>query len=329
MRWCIAAGLLLVAGCQATRAAPVEAPTLVTRSTALMGTSVELLIAAEDGPAVQRALDEAVGEIARIEDLLTTWRPDSKVAELNRRAGEWVVLPDEVLAVLEASRELCDRTGGAFDPTFASMRKVWDFRSAGPVPSPEVAREAAAAIDCTKLDVDRSRKSARIGPGQAVATGGIGKGYAVDRAADVLRARGFTNFVVNAGGDLRASGRYRGNLWRVGIRHPRKEGIELAILPISGYAVATSGDYERYFDQDGVRYHHILDPKTGYPAPGCQSVTVMAQTTTVADALATGIFVLGPVEGLALAERLPGVEALIVGADGQLSATTGMTAPRS
>jgi thiamine biosynthesis lipoprotein len=157
----------------------------------------------------------------------------------------------------------------------------------------------------------------------AIGLGGIAKGFIVDRAAEVLRRHGFADFVIVAGGDLRADGRKAGRPWRIGIRDPRVDGAMLGWVAASDLSIDTSGDYERCFIAGGRRYHHLIDPATGRPAPGCRSVTVVSRDTGIADALSTGLFVMGPERGLALAERLPDVEALVVDAAGDLHATSG------
>lgn len=297
---------------------------LVTRSDTVMGTSLEILVVAPAGPEVEAAIDAATAALRRVEDLMTTYRP-SALTRFNDAAGREVAVDDEVLAVLEEARRVCLLTGGAFDPTFQGAARVWDFDHPGArPPTPEEARAAFRAVDCRRLHIDRARGVARLEPGMAVGLGGIAKGYGVGKAAQVLRARGYESFVVNAGGDLYVSGRYQGRTWRVGIRHPRRPDEDIAVLPATGYAVATSGDYERYFEYEGRRYHHILSPRTGFPADGCQSVTILARDPTLADALATGVFVLGPERGLALVERLDGVETLIVDAAGHVHVSEGL-----
>jgi thiamine biosynthesis lipoprotein len=160
--------------------------------------------------------------------------------------------------------------------------------------------------------------------GMKMGLGGIAQGYIADRVAGMLRSHGFTSFVIDVSGDLRVDGRIGGRPWRVGIQDPRRREQVIATLPLAdGISVVTSGDYERYFELDGRRYHHILDPATGYPAMGCRSVTVASTDTGIADALATGLFVLGPERGLALAEQLPDVEVLIVDAQGVTHTTSG------
>lgn len=292
-----------------------------------MGTSIELVIATPtrpSGPRMTAALNEAVAEIERIEDRFTTWRP-SDLLRLSDAAGAWVAVDEEMAFVLGEAARLCELSDGGFDASYRGVAKAWNFRADQPrPPHPEAVEAALKNVGCEQLEVDRQNGLARVRKGASIGLGGLVKGYAVDRAALILRHHGFHNFVVNAGGDLAAAGRFQGRLWQVAIKHPRRTDRPLAMLPVSGYAVATSGDYERFFEHAGTRYHHILDPRTGYPANGAQSVTVLAKTTAEADALATGVFVLGPERGLALIDRLDGVEALIVDAGGQIHRSAGL-----
>jgi thiamine biosynthesis lipoprotein len=157
--------------------------------------------------------------------------------------------------------------------------------------------------------------------------GGIGKGYAVDRAAELLRRAGFGNFLIHAGGDLYAAGRRGNRPWRVGLHDPRgAEGATFASIELADETFSTSGDYERFFIQDGVRYHHLLDPDSGLPARACRSVTILARSALTADWASTGVFVLGPEAGMALVEDLPDVEAVIVTAENEVRVSSGLRA---
>lgn len=282
-----------IASCAAEPVHRMDTRTLLTRSDTLMGTNIELILIADPGRRAEAALDRALAELARVEDQFTTWR-DSPLTRVNAGAGDAVSADDEVLRLIERAVAICKTTAKAFDPTYGG-----------------------APIDCGRVEIDRLKGTVTMPNGMSLGLGGIAKGYAVDRAADTLRLMGYQDFVVNAGGDLLASGRYKDNLWQVGIKHPRLAGKELAVLPMSGYALATSGDYERP--------GHILDPRSGLTARRCQSVTILARTAAVADALATGVFVLGPAEGLLLVESMSGVEALIVGEDGSIHVSRGLT----
>ena len=219
-------------------------------------------------------------------------------------------------AVLADAARVAERTGGAYDPTVLPVVRLWNFDAGdggGRLPAPAEITAALALVDYTAVRVSGALA---LGSGQQVDLGGIGKGAMVDLLADHLAERGVERFVVEAGGDLLVSGLKPGERrWRIAVEHPRQRGAWLAILEIGAAgarrAVVTSGDYERYFELDGVRYHHILNPQTGWPARQAVSVTVIAGRAAEADALATGLFVAGP-DGLAWFEGDPGVQALVV-----------------
>jgi thiamine biosynthesis lipoprotein len=193
------------------------------------------------------------------------------------------------------------------------------------LPDSQALAQARALVDYRRVALDPIAMTVALpDSGMGIGLGGIGQGYIGDQVAKLLRERGFKNFVVDVSGDLRVDGMVGGRPWRVGIQHPRYARVSLATVPVAnGLSIVTAGDYERYFDLDGRRYHHIIDPATGYPAEGCQSVTVVSRDTMLADALDTGLFVMGPERGIALAERLPEVEAMIVDAQGVVHTTSG------
>ena len=231
-------------------------------------------------------------------------------------------LIDEVRTVLES----------AFDVTFASVGKLWDFK-ADPPTLPDGAQIEAAlrSVGWQRVSVDVAARTVAMPAGTRMGLGGIAKGYGVDRAMAVLLEHGIENGIVNAGGDLKALGRDGDQAWTIGIKHPRDRERAIAAVPVSNVCLVTSGDYERFFELDGVRYHHILDPRTGRPATGCMSATVSAPDAAVADAVATAICVLGPELGLELVGKLPRIEAIVVGMDGEVQTSTGLrsaTKPR-
>jgi thiamine biosynthesis lipoprotein len=223
----------------------------------------------------------------------------------------------ETAEVIALGQEVARRSGGAFDMTLGRLKSLWGIETEKPrVPSPEEIRRALDGTGPGTLQLEGRRVKKRR-PDIAVDLGGIAKGYAVDRAVEVLRAAGIESASVNAGGDIRLLGaRPDGRPWRIGIQHPRDPEKILATVSLNKGAVVTSGDYERYFMAGGVRYHHLFDPHTGYPGRLSRSVTVVAPTAALADALATAAFILGPQDGLELLAGYPGVEGLIVGADG-------------
>lgn len=293
----------------------------------LMGTFFDIQVVAEGEARATAAMDEAFAEIARVEGLLSEWRETSEISEVNRNAGRRpVVVGPELYDVVERSVWASELTGGAFDVTFAACGGLWSFRDAR-VPGEG---ELAACLDLVDYrDLRLGRHASTIylpREGMRIGIGGIGKGYGVDRAAELLEARGFSDYIVDGGGDVRLSGGNVHRPWRVGIAHPRRRGELYGRLTANHGAIVTSGDYEQHFEKDGVVYHHILDPATGQPARQSVAVTVIAPTALDADALATGLFVLGPSAGLALVERLDGVEALFFAPDLTVRRSSGFPA---
>ncbi|HET9931879.1 MAG TPA: FAD:protein FMN transferase, partial [Polyangiaceae bacterium] len=252
--------------------------------------------------------------------ILSEWREDSEVGRINARAGEWVEVGPETMAVLEKSLWIGRASEGTFDITFQAMSGVWRFGSAQSehptLPSPAEVRKLRALIDYRKVELDPKSSRVRIPKGRKIGLGGIAKGYIVDRAVEVLRRAGLTAFLVQAGGDLYGAGRKPdGSPWVSGIQDPRgPRGAFFATIELENHAFSTAGDYERAFVLDGKRYHHIIDPRTGYPATASRSVTVHAPDATTADMIDDAVFILGPEKGLKLAESLPGVGVVIVDA---------------
>jgi len=292
-----------------------------------MSTVVAVTLPASDD--AREAAGAVIGMFQRLEGELSEWRDASPLAEVNRRAGGApVAAPPDLLALVQLSLEIAERTGGAFDPTWAALWGLWDFRAEEPaLPDPEALARAAALVDYRKVELDAEAGTIRLPePGMKIGLGAIAKGYALDRAAELLRARGHEDFLIVAGGQVYAGGRRDGRPWRIGIRDPRGDAADaFALLDLAGgLSSSTSGDYESYFELDGVRYHHILDPRTGYPARGLTSATVLGADATLADALSTALMVLGPDRGRALAAEWPGIEAVLVGKGGELHTTSGL-----
>lgn len=300
-----------------------------------MGTLVEVQAG---GPKarVEEAITAAFREIARIERMMSP-SGEGELAQLNARAHSRPVrVSFELFQLLERSMDYHELTGGKFDITLGKLLELWGFSSSfgepeeaqSPPQQPPPLEAIKAVLTERWLKLDREKRTVQLGPNAKLDLGGIAKGYAVDRAIEVLREHGVRAALVNAGGDIRVLGRRPGLLnsrpFKIAIQHPRAEDEILGIVELTDRAIATSGDYERYFVADGVRYHHILDPATGWPAQGCISVTVIAPTALEADALATGVFALGPEQGLALLERLPQVEGIIVTSEGQILKSEGL-----
>jgi len=292
-----------------------------------MSTAIAVTLPAGDD--ARAAAGAVIGLFQRLEDDLNEWREGSPLAEVNRLAGGGPVeVPPDLLALVERSLEIAERTGGAFDPTWAALWGVWDFQAEEPeVPDPEVIAEAAARVDWRKVELIPEAGTIRLPePGMKIGLGGIAKGYALDRAAELLRTRGHRDFLIVAGGQVYAAGRRGERPWRIGIRDPRGDATDaFALIDLAdGLSSSTSGDYESYFELGGVRYHHILDPRTGCPTRGLTSASVIAPDATLADALSTALMVLGPDRGLTLAEEWPEVEAVLVGEGGTVRTTSGV-----
>ena len=290
-----------------------------------MGTDLVIEVLGPDPAALDAAMDRAIAELQRVEDLMTDWRP-SPLTRLNAAAGGGPHRVPRELAVLVARAiEVGRLTDGAFDMTYAGAGRLWDFKTTPPVvPDPATVRQALADVDYRRVRVDLENSTVDLPVGMRLGLGGIAKGYGVDRAMAVLLEHGVAHGLINAGGDLKALGRNRGALWRVAVRHPRDSERVLALIPVSNTAVVTSGDYLRFFEVHGKPYHHIIDPRTGYPSEGCMSATVTGPDAALADALATALCVLGPARGLEIVESLPRVEALLVDLEGRVHSSSGL-----
>jgi thiamine biosynthesis lipoprotein len=263
------------------------------------------------------AFDAVFAEFDRLDSLMSVWREGSDIVRLNAAAGASPVpVSREVRDVLLDARRISEWTGGKFDVTFGALSGLWKFDQDQDrtVPARADVLAKLPLIDYEKLVVDEKAGTAFLTQkGMRAHLGGIGKGFAVDRGVAILRERGLRDFMIQSGGDMFVSGSRGDRPWRVGIRDPRGPAeSSFAALDLTEAAMSTSGDYERFFMKDGKRYHHIIDPDDGEPAKGSRSVTIVATRSVLADGLSTGVFLIGPDKGMALIERLPGVEGVIV-----------------
>src|SRR6266508_1216217 len=304
-----------------SKSSPPPPPVTLKRAQFLMGTLVELTAVAPGDVIAQAALTAGFQEIRRLENMLSTWIETSELSRVNQAAGlEPIGVSAETFDLLRRALEVAEYTEGGFNIAIGPAVRLWNIPEAPRIPSGMELAIAAQYVDYHRIHLDASSRSVFLErPGMRIDVGGIGKGFAAEKAAAVMREVGASGGLVAAAGDFRVFGkRADGTAWPVGIQQPRQDGSVLAMLDSTDEAISTSGDYERFFIKDGVRYHHILDPRTLQPARLCQSVTIVAPDATVADALATGVFVMGPVQGLALVERL-GFGAVIVDAQGGIS----------
>jgi FAD:protein FMN transferase len=287
-----------------------DTPQLSQATVFLMDTSVTVKVYAPASAHGEKIIEKAFDEARRIEKILDARKGNGEVRQINAGApGKWWIISPELRTVLERAKYLNRITNGAFDPTIAAVKWLWRFDEGGHVPSADELKQALGTVGFERITVRGD--SLNIGSaGTQLDLGGIAGGYVVDRMVEFLHKNGCTSALIDDGGDIYTFGvKPGGKPWTIGIRNP-STGKTIMVDHMSLPSVTTSGDYERYFESGGVRYHHILDPKTGYPARGCTSVTVWAVSTIDADALATSLFVLGPDAGLKLAEELPEVEAL-------------------
>jgi thiamine biosynthesis lipoprotein len=282
-----------------------------------MDTYVTITAIHENVALVREAIDAAFREISRIEDLMSEFSSGSEVYALNRGFGEWVPLSPETVFLLEKAKHYSEISGGCFDVTVKPLVDLWMVRTreTGREPSPGELENVKSLV-CWQNIILTENAGRLASSGMMVTLGGIAKGYAVDRAGAVLLSRGVEDFLVNIGGDLLARGTKRGEPWRVGIQDPRRPGRLLETISVENAAVATSGDYERFFFLGGRRIHHIIDPRTGYPADRLMSVTIIAPSCLDADALSTAVFVMGPEDGRKLIENL-GLRALLLTSAGE------------
>ena len=294
----------------------------------MMGTEVSVHLWSEDAALGQETIDAVFSEAARIDRLMSTYRDASEISALNRCAHQReIAVSDELFGLLRRSVEISELTAGAFDITYESVGQHYDFRQR------ERPDDATIAIERQRIDyryllLDGDKKTVRFKvAGVRINLGGIAKGHVVERGAEILRRAGIENGVVTAGGDSRLLGDRRGQPWMVGVRDPRRDGEVAIRVPLVDEAISTSGDYERFFEENGIRYHHILHPQSGVPAGGVHSATVIGPDAVTTDALSTSVFVLGVDRGLRLIASLPDYESIVIDADGKVWFSDGLQPP--
>jgi thiamine biosynthesis lipoprotein len=281
-----------------------------------------------DRPGAAEAAAAVFARLVALDRELSEWKEGSPLSAVNRAAGrEAVAVPDDLLALLERSLALGRATDGAFDVSWAALWGLWDFRATPPrVPSAEEVASRRRFVDFRRVVLDPQERTVLLPEsGMKLGLGGIGKGYALDQVAAMLGRAGFGDFLVVGGGQVLARGRRGDRPWRIGLRDPRGGPEEFfARLELRDASLSTTADNESFFVVDGVRYHHVLDPRTGYPSRGLRSATVLHAEATLADALSTAVMVLGRERGLAVAAEL-GAEALVIDERGELAATPGLS----
>lgn len=294
-------------------------------SAGIMGTNIYTEVWAQTPERGQLALDTVFAEMNRINELMSPYIEASELSLINRQAGrDSVTISQEMFDLLKRAYWFSENTSGAFDITFASVGYLYNYQQRQR-PSDSQIEQLRQAIDYRLIVLDEDSTTIQFNhPDVKIDLGGIAKGYAVDNVIAQLYELGFRHALVTAGGDTKLLGDRRGRDWVVGIRDPRNPNKQAVVLPLSNIAMSTSGDYERYFEEDGRRYHHILSPKTGESVQGVQSVSIISDSATNNDALSTAVFVLGVEQGLTLINQFPDIDAVIMDANRKMHYSNGL-----
>ena len=298
------------------------------REESIMGTRIYVEAWHDDPAQARAAVDAVIGEMHRINELMSHYRPDSQLSAINARAArEPVAVDRELFDLIAKALEYSERTDGAFDITYASVGYLYDYRRRVR-PTERQIEQALPGVNWRNLVLDDAASTVRFGrEGMRIDLGGLAKGYACDRGVAILQGFGVRHGLVTAGGDTRLLGDRRGRPWTIGLRHPDDRSRVILRLPLADVGISTSGDYERYFEEDGVRHHHIIDPKTGHSASGVRSVTIIGPNATDTEGFSKAVFIKGPEAGIALIERYPEFDAVVVDRDGRLWYSKGLAPP--
>jgi thiamine biosynthesis lipoprotein len=307
-------------------AAPAHAEWVRRITDGIMGTRITVELWSEDKDKAEQAIDAVLDEERHVDESMSTYKPTSEVSQVNAKAADGPMrISKELFDLLVTAKEYSVLTDGAFDITYASVGYLYDFRKRVRPDEAQI-QKALPAVNFRHVLLDPKNQTVQFSQkGVRIDLGGIAKGYAVDRGIDVLKSRGFTRAYVSAGGDSRIIGDRFGKPWMVGIRDPRKgEGEVITRIPLTDAAISTSGDYERFFDEDGVRYHHIIDPHTGHSASKVLSATIIGPYAMRTDGLSKTAFVLGPEKAMEIYNRIDDIDAIIVKLDGTVIYSNGL-----
>ena len=310
----------------ATAPHPAHAEWITRVTDGIMGTRITVELWSEDKASAEAAIDAVLDEMRHVDESMSTYKPTSEVSKVNANAADGAMpISKELFNLLVKAKEYSVITDGAFDITYASVGYLYNFPKHVRPNETQIAK-ALPAVDYRHVILDPKSQTVRFTQkGVRIDLGGIAKGYAVDRGIDALKAHGITRAYVSAGGDSRIIGDRFGKPWMVGIRDPRKgEGELIASVPLVDAAISTSGDYERFFDEGGVRYHHIIDPRTGHSASKVRSATIIGPYATRTDGLSKTAFVLGPEKAMEIYDRIDDIDAIIVKLDGTVIYSKGM-----
>lgn len=292
---------------------------------AIMGTVITVELWQEDEALGKSQVESVMNEMRRIDHLMSSYNPESELSAVNSSAASGpVTVSLELLLLIERALEYSNITSGAFDITYASAGQYYDYRK-NKKPDAAQLQVALPAIDYHHVKINKSASTvAFMHPGVRIDLGGIAKGYAVDRGMKILQQAGITTALISAGGDTRVVGKRWDRPWNIGIRNPRDGDNIVSMIPLENSAISTSGDYERFFEEDGVRYHHILDPKTGTSTHEIISSSIIGEYATDTDALSTSVFILGVEKGMQLIDSIPDTEAVIIDNKGNMHYSAGL-----
>ncbi len=291
----------------------------------IMGTNIQVEVFHHDSSLRDKAIQSVLDEMERINQLMSPYIDSSELSHLNQDAAKRpVMVSKELFDLIKLSVGISKETEGAFDITFASVGYLYQYRQQVK-PDQKTINALLEAINYQHIQFDDEKNMISFShPNVKIDLGGIAKGHAVDNAIALLKNMGIRHALVTAGGDTGLLGDRHGRPWMVGIRDPRNREKQAVVLPLENTAMSTSGDYERFFEEDGVRYHHILSPKTGTSAYQVQSVTIVGPRSTLNDALSTAVFVLGVEKGITLINRTPGCEAIVMDNHRKMHYSTGL-----
>lgn len=293
-----------------------------------MGSRFDITVVSVDEDLGYINIQEAAGEIRRIEKMISSWDKNSETSLINRNAGiKPVIVSQELFKLIERAKQISEITDGAFDISYSSMDKIWKFDgSMTAMPSREEIRQSVAKVGFEKIVLNSSDNSVFLKQkGMKISFGAIGKGYAADKAKELLVSKQVVAGIINAAGDLTTWGtKASGEKWLIGIANPLNKERVFSWLPILESSVATSGNYEKYVTINGKKYTHIIDPRTGYPSSGINSASVFSKSAELCDALATAIFIMGTNAGLSLVNQLGGTEVIIVDSNNKIHKSSGI-----
>ncbi len=293
-----------------------------------MGSRFDITVVAANEEIGYINIDEAVAEIKRIEKLISSWDPDSETALINKNAGiKPVKVSLELFKLIERTKQISEITDGAFDISYSSMDGIWKFDgSMTNMPTKDEIKKSMAKVGYEQIILDSNEQTVFLKQkGMKISFGAIGKGYAADKTKELLVSKQVVAGIINASGDLTTWGtKASGEKWLIGIANPLSKDKIFSWLPIVESSVATSGNYEKFVMFDGKKYTHIIDPRTGYPSQGVNSVSIFSKSAELCDALATAVFIMGKDAGLSLINQLGGTEVILVDSDNKIHKSSGI-----